>query len=687
MSQSLGASNSPRNTPANDHHTNDAANSQSSSQTATSSQTAPHAHIDGHVLSVEEVAARLKLKPQKNGKWHGAPEGTGATKDGFVLCPEGNAFTNGGDKYNKVQVAELAGILPEEYAPVAEYQARKNFGAPRKPSSTPHITITSNQLPTPPKTPQERGITQETLRCFQVVTIHGAAPNSEGWKYLTHHANGQRGRDRFKNARTKSDTEAKYCWRKGGDNAQPDAYNIHNIPDDASEVWVVGGEPDVWAMAQNGFDAVATFGETQGAAKLVAAIKAKRVQVLNIALDNDKGGDEGARNLARECQNQGQNFTVRRFEGAHGFDVCDQFEACIFDREKFRMAIMGLPEIPAPLPDSTLEPPLAANPSNPFQLIPLKDIFARPRAKWLVRGLLLENGYSAITGNYGTFKSFVALDMALCVAAGRTWQGREVKQGTVVYVVAEGAYTTADRVKAWCIRHQSEVPENFYLIETPAQIAAPIACAQFIERIKSVSPAFVVFDTLAKCNVGADENSSRDMGLFTHGMQTVATATNAQVLAIHHNNKNGSTRGSNSLPCNVDTHITMKASAGHTVTLSCEKQKGAPFEEFSLVGRIVELGETDEYGEEITSLVFEPTNKVPIKESDGSEATCEKVLQVLAEMPDGASATQWQSECKRLGIVKDSRFYDYRDELVKDGQVTLSKRVYRVSTPITPTTL
>jgi hypothetical protein len=630
---------------------------------------------NGTTTTVAELAQRAQMK--RNGdEWHGAhPTGNGATKDGFILNDDGTAYDRPTQtRYTSAQVAELFGIAPDEYQPVRDWRDR-NGHTPSPEPTAPPVT---------PATPEQRGITPETLKSFGVSRVQGAKPNRDGWKYPTHHADGKQGRARFKNARAKIGDEIKYQWWKGGDGQNPDGYNLNRIPDDAREVWIVGGEPDVWAMSQNGFDAVCTFGETQGAAALVAALKARRVQVLQIALDNDTAGEKGAAEIAHECQKQNQNFTLRKFEGARGFDVCDQFAHADFDREKFRAAMLDLPEIAA---DESSETEADKRP-NPFTAHrrSLAEIFVRPRPLWLIDGLLLEFGYSAFTGTYGTFKSFALLDMGLCIATGKDYHGRKVKQGTVVYVVAEGAYTTADRAKAWLIRHQLDAPENFHVIEIPAQIGEAAICELFIESIAELQPVFVILDTLTKCNVGADENSSRDMGLFTHGMQEVASRLKCHVIAVHHNGKNGDARGSNALPSNVDTHITVRANEGKVITIVCEKTKVAPFEKFSLIGRVVELGELDEHGHKITSLVFETTDAPPVEAVERADATRKKVLQVLAGMPEGARATAWQNECERLCIVKGSRFYDYRDELVTGGQVALSNRVYSVSTPITPIT-
>ena len=274
-----------------------------------------------------------------------------------------------------------------------------------------------------------------------------------------------------------------------------------------------------------------------------------------------------------------------------------------------------------------------------FPVLTLADIFARPRLNWLVQDILLERGTTLITADYGAFKSFQTLSMLLSIATGTDWHGREVKSGTVVYVIAEGAYTTADRVKAWCIRHQRDVPENFHVIETPIQIADADQRAQLIEILRPLAPSIVAIDTIAKCNLGGDENSSKEMGLFTDGMEAMVRELDTQVLGVHHNNKNGGARGSNSLPANTDAHISLKRSAGNVVTFKCERLKNSEFESFSLIGRKVELPERDEYGRPVTSLVFDPTDTPATAAKPELTPTQNRALELLPA--EGASWANW----------------------------------------------
>src|SRR5438034_1345408 len=77
--------------------------------------------------------------------------------------------------------------------------------------------------------------------------------------------------------------------------------------------------------------------------------------------------------------------------------------------------------------------------------------------------------------------------------------------------------------------------------------------------IEHVLPAgalglLVGVDTLARCFVGGEENSAKDMGLFVAGLDRLRAATGAAVLVVHHTGReSGRERGSTALSGAVDT--------------------------------------------------------------------------------------------------------------------------------------
>src|SRR5262249_41587272 len=59
---------------------------------------------------------------------------------------------------------------------------------------------------------------------------------------------------------------------------------------------------------------------------------------------------------------------------------------------------------------------------------------------WLVKGLFPETGAGLISGQWGTGKTFVAIDLSLSVMMGTQFARRAVKRrGGVLFIAAEGA--------------------------------------------------------------------------------------------------------------------------------------------------------------------------------------------------------------------------------------------------------
>jgi len=92
---------------------------------------------------------------------------------------------------------------------------------------------------------------------------------------------------------------------------------------------------------------------------------------------------------------------------------------------------------------------------------------------------------------------------------------------------------------------------------------------------------FVVFDTLARCTIGLNENSSTDMGEFIHNAYELRDTRGegmTDVLIIHHSGYDtGRSRGSTAIPANVDNSYQVEAEDPHVeITLTTTKRKDGP---------------------------------------------------------------------------------------------------------------
>ena len=159
-----------------------------------------------------------------------------------------------------------------------------------------------------------------------------------------------------------------------------------------------------------------------------------------------------------------------------------------------------------------------------FRLVTPQGMKQLPRPQWQVDGLLHRNTLALLAGPESTFKSFVALDLALSVAGGQPWQGRPVHQGPVVYISAEGSAGMRNRLEAWEIARQTTASEQCYFIPDDApQLLDGADVAALLEVLGELEtpPALIIVDTLARCMVGGDENAAKDMGVFVAGAEGV----------------------------------------------------------------------------------------------------------------------------------------------------------------------
>ncbi len=224
----------------------------------------------------------------------------------------------------------------------------------------------------------------------------------------------------------------------------------------------------------------------------------------------------------------------------------------------------------------------------------------------LVRGLLYLDTLAWLIGRPGSFKSFVALDIAQHVAAGRDWAGRRVRAGRVLYLIAEGSGGMTLRMRAW--RHRNgPLPTDAHFLTRPVQANSP-EWNVLVTAAHRLGPSLIVVDTQARITVGIRENDNTEMGQFIAQLDRLRRATGACVLIVHHIGRNGEdARGASAIDGAQDTELKVERTGGPkslTARLTTDKQKDGPDTEstdFEMVP--VELGEDPETGEPITSLV------------------------------------------------------------------------------------
>jgi hypothetical protein len=277
----------------------------------------------------------------------------------------------------------------------------------------------------------------------------------------------------------------------------------------------------------------------------------------------------------------------------------------------------------------------------------------------LVEGWLYKDSLAWIQGKWSNGKSFVAVDIGCCVATGIAWHGFNVAQSTVLYLIAEGVSGLSQRVDAWEAANSVEATGIVFL-PVPVQMADPkgVDLAAFRMLLSDIKPGLVIIDTQARVTVGAEENSSKDMGIFVDALDILRRESGATMLPVHHEPRTGENlRGSVALEGAADTVIKTNKD-GDEITISNPKQKNTQ-EQSDIILTLHRIGKSAALFRGISG------------EGQALTPTDQKLLEVLGEFPGAqAPVTIW---LETSGVPKAS-FYRSRNKLVRKDRVIESKQ-------------
>lgn len=182
--------------------------------------------------------------------------------------------------------------------------------------------------------------------------------------------------------------------------------------------------------------------------------------------------------------------------------------------------------------------------------------------RWLI-DRYLPTGLSMLYGPSGSFKSFIALDMAASVATGLPWLGEYSTEAQDVLYINTDTAPIKKRLLAWLLhkgieRHPArfvpfERPINFRDSEIIPRLIPTLkkefkrrakdmksydlaASRDFDELARNFDPRLVVVDTVDKAFRGS-WSSDDDVREFLFGVQRLFRDSDASVLLIHHTGK------------------------------------------------------------------------------------------------------------------------------------------------------
>lgn len=208
-----------------------------------------------------------------------------------------------------------------------------------------------------------------------------------------------------------------------------------------------------------------------------------------------------------------------------------------------------------------------------FNLTPLNKLLEEPEEpiSYLVGNMLPVKGLSVLAGKPKSGKTTLVRNLIYCIAEGRPFLDREVKQGKVIYLALE--------------EKRSEVKRHFELMQVCNNLenihihvaSAPQNALQELENvIKDLSPLLVIIDPLFHFINVRDGN---DYALVTKAFRPLvklAREANAHILLVHHSGKGErsgaeSILGSTAIFGNVDTAMILRKTENYRTILTDQR--------------------------------------------------------------------------------------------------------------------
>ncbi|MFA6386758.1 MAG: AAA family ATPase [Candidatus Paceibacterota bacterium] len=176
---------------------------------------------------------------------------------------------------------------------------------------------------------------------------------------------------------------------------------------------------------------------------------------------------------------------------------------------------------------------------------------------WVVDKLIPEQSITAITGVPGSYKTWLTLEIAKCVAQGSNFLGQfKTNRGNVLFLDKENHLRHIQ--KRLNLLGIQNLPIFYFSRAEDFLIDKEKDYKSLVKVIDNLGIDLVIFDSLVRIHSG-DENSSKDIAKVMNAFRKI-TNKGVTVIFIHHNRKEGtrtqsttnSIRGSSDIFAGID---------------------------------------------------------------------------------------------------------------------------------------
>ena len=252
----------------------------------------------------------------------------------------------------------------------------------------------------------------------------------------------------------------------------------------------------------------------------------------------------------------------------------------------------------------------------------------RPATPWLVKHVLPAVGHGLLSGQWGTAKTFTAIDLAAAVTTGQPFLGHPIKRHSgVLFIAAEGANQVRLRFEGvWKEKcGNGKEPAPFCWYETAPTLLQKgsfeklVAMARQAEAVLmsdfGLPLGLILIDTLAACagyRRSGEENDNAVGQALMNVLKAVAQEIGCFVMGVDHFGKDmeAGTRGAAAKESSADSvlvclgHKDLSGSISNARLAIRKNRAGAQGQQYPFTLRLVDMG-PDEDGEPTTTMVVE----------------------------------------------------------------------------------
>ena len=297
--------------------------------------------------------------------------------------------------------------------------------------------------------------------------------------------------------------------------------------------------------------------------------------------------------------------------------------------------------------------------------------------QWLVQGLWSDQAVGILGGEPKCCKSFLALDLAVSVAAGTPCLRRFAvrRTGPVLLFPAEDSLAVVRRrLEGICsaagVDFQSLPVE---VITTPTlRLDAPTDRERLTNTVQARQPRLLILDPLIRLHRVDENDASQIAGLLSY-LRLLQRTFQVAVLVVHHARKDANStrpgqalRGSSELHGWGDSNLYIRR-RGAQLTLSTEHRAAASQDHIPI--QLTQVGST------LALSVAAEDSSIPEPSSEsGGRQTLQRVQQILAGLDQPVTVQQLRKLCG----LRTATVCSCLAQLVQTGVVTHDSRGYQL---------